>query len=81
MEKRVDGRDLILKLKYDQKAPAVTEIKRVSKPSLRVYVGKNELPRVLGGLGLAVVSTPLGVMSAKDAKKKGLGGEVMCQIW
>lgn len=79
--KKAEGRNLVLKLKYDQKVPALAEIKRVSRPSLRIYVGKNELPRVLGGLGTAVVSTPAGVMTAKEAKKKGLGGEVICEIW
>lgn len=80
-EKQVDGNMMTLKLKYNQKIPAMTDVKRVSKPSLRIYVRKNELPRVLGGLGTAVISTPSGIMTAKEAKKKGLGGEVICEIW
>ncbi len=80
-EKKVDGNTMTLKLKYDNKTPAVTDIKRISKPSLRIYVKKNELPRVLGGLGTAVVSTPAGIMTAKEARKKGFGGEVICEIW
>ena len=79
--REISGNTLILKLKYDQKTPAVTEVRRVSRPSLRVYVRKNEMPRVLGGLGMAVVSTPAGIMTAKEARKKGLGGEVICEIW
>lgn len=81
LETKVDEGILTLKLKYDQKTPALTQVKRVSRPSLRVYVRKNELPRVLGGLGTAVVSTPAGIMTAKEARKKGLGGEVICEIW
>ncbi len=77
----ITGQELKLKLKYDQKTPALTEVKRVSKPSLRIYVKKGELPKVLGGLGMAVMSTPSGVMTAKEARKKGLGGEVICEIW
>src|SRR5262245_31502091 len=79
--KEISEKNLVLKLKYDKKTPAVTEVRRVSKPSLRIYVRKNELPRVLGGLGMAIMSTPAGVMTAKEAKKKGLGGEVICEIW
>lgn len=78
---KVENGILNLKLKYDQKTPALTEVKRISRPSLRVYVRKSELPRVLGGLGTAVVSTPAGIMTAKEARRKGLGGEVICEIW
>lgn len=59
----------------------ITGIKRISKPGLRVYVKKTEIPRVLGGLGVAVVSTTLGLMSDKQARAAGLGGEVVCYIW
>lgn len=72
---------LTLTLKYDDKVPAVTEIHRVSKPSLRIYSGKNNLPTVLGGLGVAIISTPSGLMTDKEARKKGLGGEVIAEIW
>ena len=57
------------------------EIKRISKPGLRVYAKKEELPRVLGGLGIAVISTSKGVMSDKQARKEGLGGEVIAYVW
>jgi small subunit ribosomal protein S8 len=59
----------------------ITGIKRISKPGLRVYVKKTEIPRVLGGLGVAVISTTLGLMSDKQARVAGLGGEVVCYIW
>ncbi len=59
----------------------ITGIKRISKPGLRVYAKKEELPRVLGGLGIAVISTSKGVMSDKQARKEGLGGEVIAYVW
>ncbi|MDH7497085.1 MAG: 30S ribosomal protein S8 [Syntrophomonadaceae bacterium] len=69
-------------LKYGpDKQKVITGIKRISKPGLRVYVGKAEVPRVLGGLGTAVISTSQGLMTDKAARKRGLGGEVICYIW
>ena len=69
-------------LKYgSNKERVITGIKRISKPGLRVYAGKEELPRVLGGLGIAVISTSKGVMSDKQARKIGLGGEVIAYVW
>ncbi len=59
----------------------ITGIKRISKPGLRVYAKKDELPRVLGGLGIAVISTSQGIMSDKQARKAGLGGEVLAYVW
>ena len=61
--------------------PAVVGLERVSKPGLRVYVKKKEIPRVYGGLGIAVVSTSKGVMVGKDAWRQGLGGELLCYVW
>ena len=63
------------------KRPAITMLKRVSKPSVRIYSKCNNLPRVLGDYGLAVVSTSKGIMSNSDAAKLGLGGEILCYIW
>ncbi|MGI6643061.1 MAG: 30S ribosomal protein S8 [Bacillota bacterium] len=63
------------------KTRAITGIKQISKPGLRVYAGKDEIPRVLGGLGIAIVSTSKGVMSDKAARASGLGGEVICYVW
>ena len=64
-----------------KKAKTIRGIKRISKPGLRIYAGKDELPRVLGGLGTAVISTSKGVMTDRDARKEGVGGEVMAYIW
>ncbi len=61
--------------------PAITGLKRVSKPGLRVYVKKNEIPRYYGGLGVAVMSTSQGVMTGREAWRKGLGGELLCYVW
>lgn len=68
-------------LKYENKIPVLTEIKRISKPGLRVYKDKNNLPRVLSGLGIAIISTPKGLMTEKEAKKQNLGGEIICKLW
>lgn len=79
-----DGKQGIIRifLKYGpDKKKVITGIKRISKPGLRVYVGKDEIPRVLGGLGTAVISTSKGLMTDKKARKEGLGGEVLCYIW
>ena len=71
-----------ISLKYNAgKEKVITGLRRVSKPGLRVYVGADELPRVLGGLGTAIVSTSNGVMTDRDARKKGVGGEVIAYIW
>lgn len=69
-------------LKYGQnKEKVITGLKRISKPGLRVYVKKDEVPKVLGGLGTAIISTSQGLMADKNARKQGLGGEVICYIW
>ncbi len=60
---------------------AITGLKRISKPGLRIYAKKDELPRVLGGLGIAIISTSQGPMSDKEARNAGLGGEVICYVW
>ena len=73
---------LEITMKYGtKKAKVIRGIKRVSKPGLRIYAGKDELPRVLGGLGTAIVSTSKGVMTDRDARKNGVGGEVIAYIW
>ncbi len=69
-------------LKYGANNEAViTNLARVSRPGCRVYVGRNEIPRVLGGLGINILTTPKGVMTGRDARKQGVGGEVLCEIW
>lgn len=73
---------LTIELKYgEKKARTIRGIKRISKPGLRIYAGKDELPRVLGGLGTAIISTSKGVMADRDARKNGVGGEVIAYIW
>ncbi|MDR0346911.1 MAG: 30S ribosomal protein S8 [Coriobacteriales bacterium] len=74
--------ELIITLKYGpKKQKTIRGLKRISKPGLRVYAGKDDLPRVLGGLGTAVISTSRGVMTDRDARKAGVGGEVIAYIW
>jgi len=70
-----------LVLKYKQGVPAITGLKRISKPGLRIYRAADKLPRVLNGLGTAVISTPKGLLSDKDARNLLVGGEVICYIW
>jgi small subunit ribosomal protein S8 len=73
---------LIVTLKYGpKKQRTIRGLKRISKPGLRVYAGKDDLPRVLGGLGTAVISTSHGVMTDRDARKAGVGGEVIAYVW
>ena len=74
--------NLVIKLKYGPKGEKViTGLKRISKPGLRIYANSEELPKVLGGLGIAIVSTSKGVMTDKNARKLGIGGEVLAYIW
>lgn len=71
-----------IQLKYTgKKEPVLTGLKRVSKPGLRVYVSKGEIPRIYEGLGITILSTPLGVMTGKQAWRQGVGGEILCYIW
>ena len=70
-----------LKLKYQGRKSVIEGLLRVSRPGLRRYVGATEIPRVRGGLGVAVVSTPEGVMTGTAARKKNLGGELLCYVW
>ena len=78
-----DGHEHIsVQLAYtDKKDPVIVGLDRVSKPGLRVYTSGSEVPRVYGGLGIAILSTPEGVMTGKDARKRGVGGEVLCYVW
>ncbi len=73
---------LRISLKYgSNREKVITGIKRISKPGLRVYAKKDQVPRVLGGLGIAIISTSKGIMTDKQARKNGLGGEVMAYVW
>lgn len=74
---------LVVALKYKGKnrQPIITALKRVSKPGLRVYSNRTELPRVLGGIGIAIISTSSGIMTDREARRQGVGGEVLCYVW
>ena len=76
-------RKLVIKLKYRGKTrdPIIKNLKRVSRPGLRVYSNRKELPRVLGGIGIAIISTSSGIMTDRDARQQGIGGEVLCYVW
>ncbi len=79
---QVSAREIVLKMKYiGGKTPAVSGLRRISRPGLRVYARKTEMPRVLGGLGIAIVSTSSGLMTGREAERKGLGGEVLAYVW
>ncbi len=73
--------EIIITLRYVDKRPVLNQIKRVSKPGLRVYTGHQDIPRVRGGLGTAILSTPRGVMTGREAYRQGVGGEVLCYVW
>jgi small subunit ribosomal protein S8 len=70
-----------IQLKYTDDQPAILGLERVSKPSLRVYVERHEVPRVYGGLGIAILSTSKGVMTGQEAWRQHLGGEILCYVW
>jgi len=79
-----DGKQGVLRLylKYGpNREKVITDLKRISKPGMRVYVNKDEIPRVLGGLGIAIISTSKGILTDKEARKEGVGGEVICYVW
>ncbi len=72
---------IALKYKGKNRQPIITALKRVSKPGLRVYSNRKDLPRVLGGIGIAIISTSSGIMTDREARRQGLGGEVLCYVW
>ncbi len=77
-----DRQELTVRLRYDRdRRRVISGIKRVSKPGRRIYADKDNLPRVLGGMGVAIVSTSQGVLSGQEARKRGIGGEVLCTVW
>lgn len=79
--KKEPEKKLNCELKYNKGKPAIRKIIRISKPGRRIYVKSQQLPVVLGGLGTAIISTSEGIMTSQEAKKKKLGGEVICQVW
>ena len=80
-EYKIDGNTTTLTLKYKNKERVITGLKRISKPGLRVYAGCDELPTVLNGLGIAIISTSKGIMTDREARANSLGGEVIAYIW
>lgn len=72
---------ITIALKYDNRRPVINHLRRISKPGLRIYAKHNELPKPLNGMGIAIISTPTGVLTDKEARKVGTGGEVLCEIW
>lgn len=81
IEENVQG-TIRISLKYiNEKERVITGIRRISKPGLRIYVNSNEIPTVLGGLGIAIISTSAGIMTDKEARKQKVGGEVLCYVW
>lgn len=80
-EKRPQNQLKVVLSYSPDKSHVIREIKRISKPGLRIYAGKDQLPRVRSGLGVAIVSTPEGVLTGYEARKRGIGGEVLCTVW
>jgi small subunit ribosomal protein S8 len=72
---------IVLTLKYENKKSVITDVKRKSKPGRRQYIPHSAIPRVLGGMGTAILSTSTGIMTGREAQKKGIGGELLCEIW
>ncbi len=81
VEKKMPQTELVFKLRYVGKVPAITDVRRVSKPGRRIYTSSAKVPKALGGYGITIVSTSKGVMTDKDARKQNVGGEVLCQVW
>nr|WGT92335.1 ribosomal protein S8 [Desmotetra delicata] len=85
----MDSRDLIVRLKYRSKSvyqgkvkeSCITNLRRISKPGLRIYANHKEIPRILGGTGIVILSTPEGLMTDREARFRGIGGELLCSVW
>ena len=80
-ELKKDKNKLIVRLRYPEGKPALEEVRRISKPGCRIYKKRKEIKPVRSGFGMAIISTPKGLMTDKEARKKNLGGEVICEIW
>lgn len=76
-----EGGNMVVTLKYEETKPVLIGVKRISKPGLRVYVNKRKVPSVRQGYGMAIISTPQGLVTDKEARKKGIGGELMVKVW
>jgi small subunit ribosomal protein S8 len=75
------GGEISVKIKYFESSPVITDLERISKPGRRIYVGSQDIPRVKSGLGVAILSTSMGVLSDREARKKNIGGEVLLYLW
>jgi small subunit ribosomal protein S8 len=76
------GKTLVVRLKYDRdRRRVISGLRRISEPGRRIYVDRNSLPRVLGGMGVAIVSTSQGLLTGQQARRRGIGGEVLCTVW
>ena len=80
---RVSSRELIVSLKYrgQESKPCITNLRRISKPGLRIYTNHKEIPKILGGMGVVIISTSRGVITDREARFYGVGGEVLCSVW
>lgn len=81
VDKKKDKKEILIKFKFMKRKPVLGDLKIVSRPGLRAYVSKKKIPRVLGGLGMAIISTSKGLMTAEEARIQGLGGELICEVW
>lgn len=72
---------IVVSLKFNDQGPAISQLSRESKPGRRVYAGKQDIPRVLSGRGIVIISTPRGIMTGAEAKEAGVGGELICKVW
>lgn len=88
-QQSLESNDIVIRLKYysknvyrgKTKESCITNLKRISKPGLRIYANHKEIPRILGGTGIVVISTPSGVMTDREARSQGIGGELLCSVW
>ena len=80
---RVSSRELIVSLKYrgQESKPCITNLRRISKPGLRIYTNHKEIPKILGGMGIVIISTSRGVITDREARFYGVGGEILCSVW
>ena len=88
-QRALDSNDILIRLKYRSKTAyrgktkesCITNLKRISKPGLRIYSNHRDIPRILGGTGIVIISTPTGIMTDREARLKGIGGELICSVW
>ncbi len=81
VEGKIPQKQIVVQLKYDHKQSVISSLKRISKSGRRVYTSKDEIPSVLNGLGVAIISTSQGIMTSQQARKAGIGGEILCEIY